>query len=526
MAAKRKIPEELEAENAELRSQLADVQAKMHRAMQRGFHYYASTDAIQERPDDTCIPMTGNSGAHCYRMLSDFHEMDCRERLNTSSYVNVFLEEDETKAANLGMKINIADQTVYPSSFRVHNIVLNMIANMWNCPKPADFDEYGAFAGAGTVGSTEACLLGGLCLKFRWRNWYAKKNGLTADQVHAVYPNLVISTCYQAAWEKLFKYMDIEPKFVVPSSKTFTITAEGVKAQVDDKTIGVVCIMGNHYAGQYDPVWDVDAMLTKLNEEKGWQVGIHVDAASGGFVAPFQPDVPAWDFRLPNVLSISASGHKFGESVCGTGWVVWRQREGLSDNVAISVSYLGGKADSYTLNFSRPASGIFVQHYKFNRLGQSGYQHLCDNRMANAKHLRDALKSMKHTDGRPKFRMLDAGDTNCLSVVAACLDPDLKLPYDDIDLQHQCLRYHWYVSGYKMSFHDPRDEETKPLFTDAPASQTMFRVVVKANVTRAMMDNLISSIKASLEEMDALGPGFKTMHGLKKSKTGSKGHAC
>merc|ERR1712007_61277 len=103
---------------------------------------------------------------------------------------------------------------------------------------------------------------------------------------------------------------------------------------------------------------------------------------------------------------------------------------------------------------------------------------------------------------------------------------DLKLPYDDIDLQHQCLRDHWYVSGYKMSFHDPRDEETKPLFTDAPASQTMFRVVVKANVTRAMMDNLISSIKASLEEMDALGPGFKTMHGLKKSKTGSKGHAC
>jgi len=483
-------------------------------------------DAVEDRPDDERMPTYGNSSQHCYRMLSDYHELDCRERLNTSSYVNVFLEEDELKAANLGMKINIADQTVYPSSFRVHNIVLNMVAHLWNCPKPADFDEYGAYPGAGTVGSTEACLLGGLCLKFRWRKWYAQKYKLSEAEVRKVYPNLVISTCFQAAWEKLFRYMDIEPKFVVPSKSTFTVTAEGVKAQIDDKTIGVVCIMGNHYGGQYDPVWEVDEMLTKLNKERGFQVGIHVDAASGGFVAPFQPEVPAWDFRLPNVLSISASGHKFGESVCGTGWVVWRQREGLSEHVAISVSYLGGKADSYTLNFSRPASGIFVQYYKFHRLGWKGYRALCSNRMANAKYLRDELKKMKHSDGRPKFIMLDTGDTGCLPVVTAYLNPDLKLPYDDIDLQHQMLQYHWYVSGYKMSLHDPRDEQTKALFNDAPPTQTMFRVVVKSNVTRAIMENLVKSFSAVVQELDSLGPGFQSMHNPKKAKTGSKGHAC
>jgi len=470
--------------------------------------------------------MMGNSGYHCYRMLSDFHEMDCRERLNTASYVNVVLEDDEIKAANLGMRINIADQTTYPQSFKVHNMTLNMIANLWNCPKPPDFDDYGAFPGAGTVGSTEACLLGGLCLKFRWRKWYAEKHGLTEAQVRGVYPNLVISTCFQAAWEKLFRYMDIEPKFVVPSVDTFTLTPEGVKEQIDDKTIGVVCILGNHYGGQYDPVWSIDAMLQKLNREKGWQVGIHVDAASGGFIAPFQDDMPAWDFRLPTVLSISASGHKFGESVCGTGWVVWRQREGLSEHVAISVSYLGGKADSYTLNFSRPASGIFVQYYKFNRLGQKGYRALRDNQMANAKFLRDQLKAMKYSDGRPYFKMLDAGENNCLPVVTAYLNPDLKLPYDDIDLQHQMQQYHWYVSGYKMNFHDPRDEETKPLFKDAPANQTMFRIVVKANNTRAMLCNLVESMKTCLHEMESLGAGFQDVHYPKRAKTGNKGHVC
>jgi len=504
-----------------------EILKKMLMKAQSGAHYYASMDAVAEVKDDLAMPPLGNSGQHCYNMLTDFHELDCRPRLNTSSYVNVSLEDEEIKAAVLGMGINIADQTTYPSSFKVHNLTVNMIANLWNCPKPKDFDEYGAYAGAGTVGSTEACLLGGLCLKFRWRKWYAQRKGLSEDQVRSVYPNLVISTCFQAAWEKLFRYMDIEPKFVVPSKSTFTIDAEGVKAAIDEKTIGVVCIMGNHYGGQYDPVWDIDAMLQKLNKEKGFQVGIHVDGASGGFIAPFQDDIPAWDFRLPSVLSISAAGHKIGESVCGTGWIVWRQREGLSDNVAISVSYLGGKADSYTLNFSRPASGIFVQYFKFHRLGKKGYRALRDNQMSNTKYLRDALKAMKCNCGRPYFQMLDAGDTKCLPVMAACLNTDLKLPFDDIDLQHHMQQYHWYVSGYKMSLHDPTDEKVKPLFTDAPAEQTMFRVVVKANTTRVMMDHLIESFRSCLEQMGSLGSGYASLHNPKKAKTGHhKGVAC
>ena len=236
-----------------------------------------------------------------------------------------------------------------------------------------------ASAGAGTVGSTEACLLAGPCLKFRWREWYKKRHSnhdMGSDEVRWIYPNIVLSTCFPAAWERLFRYMDFEPKLVLPSQDTFTITAAAVEEQIDEKTIGVIGIMGKHSAGQYDPVWEIDDMLKRVNVEKGFQVGIHVDAASGGFVAPFQPELKPWEFRLENVLSISASGHKFGESCCGTGWVVWQQRKDLCKHVAISVSYLGGKADSYTLNFSRPATGVFVQYYKFLRLGLEGYKSL------------------------------------------------------------------------------------------------------------------------------------------------------
>ena len=396
----------------------------------------------------------------------------------------------------MGLKVNLADQTVYPQSYKMHDSVVNMIARLWNCPEPEDMDEYGVYAGAGTVGSTEACLLSGLALKFRWRTWYAKRHGLTEDQVRAVRPNLVISSCYQAAWEKLFKYMDIEPKLIHPSAGSFTVDPEHVRDAIDEHTIGVVCIMGNHYGGQFDPVWDVDNVVREVNDARGFQVGIHVDAASGGFIAPFQEELPAWDFRLPSVLSISTSGHKYGESCCGTGWVVWRRRRDLSEHVAISVTYLGGKADSYTLNFSRPASGVYVQYYKLLRYGMSGYAQCCENMMRNAKFIRDALKAMTH-EGKPRFVFLDHGDDRCLPVVTAMLNPECGFTYDDIDLQHVLAQHHWYVSGYKMGFNHPLTEETTALFSDEHADKTMFRIVVKSNLTRDMAEHLIASFNAA-----------------------------
>ena len=263
-------------------------------------------------------------------------------------------------------------------------------------------------------------------------------------------------SCYQAAWEKLFKYMDIEPRLLPPSVNGFKLDPEQVRDALDEHTIGVVCIMGNHYGGQYDPAADINEVVEEVNARKGYQVGIHVDAASGGFIAPFQQGVPPWDFRLNNVLSISASGHKYGQSCCGTGWVLWRRRADLSDHVGISVSYLGGKARSYTLNFSRPASGVYSQYYKFLHYGMTGYRQCNDNMMANAKFLRDGLRAMTHS------------------------------------------------------------EQTLPLFHDTDAEESMFRIVVKTNLTRNMAEHLLDSFRATADFFDAVDfsviPDFQMHH--------------
>ncbi|XP_060085172.1 glutamate decarboxylase beta-like [Ylistrum balloti] len=500
----------LKAEIKALRTQLAQLQ-------QRHENYYVSSAAQHNWLGNMQIPETGHASKTVKTIIENTHTLDFNQQLNTSSYVNVSFEEDEEAVALMGLRVNLADQTVYPQSYKMHNSVVNMIARLWHCPEPEDFSEYGTYPGAGTVGSTEACLLAGLALKFRWRAWYAKRNNLNTEEVLAIRPNLVISTCFQAAWEKLLKYMDIEPKFIQPSVENFTLCPQKVRNAIDEKTIGVVCIMGNHYAGQYDPVWEIDQVIEEINTEQSYQVGIHVDAASGGFIAPFQRDLPPWDFRLKNVLSISSSGHKYGESCCGTGWIIWRQRKNLSEHIAISVTYLGGKADSYTLNFSRPASGVYVQYYKFLRYGQKGYQTCCDNMMQNAKFLRDGLKSMTYK-GIPRFILLDHGDKHCLPVVSAMLNPACNFSYDDIDLQHVLSQHHWYVSGYQMSFDHPLTEEKTPLLYDEQATQTMFRIVVKNNLTRDLAEHLLRSFQAAFEFLDSINdseqPGLK-MHKIR-----------
>lgn len=496
-------------ENKALRQEIAQLKKEIeHLKAKEEDSYYFSASAQSSMLLDN-IPEDGVTAKVAQSVINNVRELDFSQKLNTSSYVNVVFEKEEENIALMGLRVNLADQTVYPHSYNLHDKVVNMLAGLWHCPKPADFKEYGVYAGAGTVGSTEACLLAGLALKFRWRKWIGQRKNLNPDQVLGLRPNLVISTCYQAAWEKLFKYMDIEPRFIPTSYTKFTLDPQKIADVVDENTMGVVCIMGNHYGGHYDPVWQVNDVIEQINKEQGYQLGIHIDAASGGFVAPFQKDLPAWDFRLNNVLSISTSGHKYGESSCGTGWVVWRQREDLSEHIAISVTYLGGKADSYTLNFSRPASGVYVQYYKLLRFGLAGYQQSVENMMDNAEFLREGMRKMTYK-GKPRFVFLDNGSSKCLPVVTAMLNPECEFSYDDIDLQHVISQHHWYVSGYKMGFNHPLTEEYLPIFIDNDADQTMFRIVVKNNLTRNMAVDLLEAIQESFNFMDSID--FSKLH--------------
>ena len=234
----------------------------------------------------------------------------------------------------------MADQIIYKHTSRLHKQATSLVANLWHAPS--------TFVGTATVGSSEACILASFALRQRWREWHA----MYKPDEALPEPQIVISSLYQSCWEKVFRFADMTPRVIHPYSHDCAITAQQVAETVCEATAMVVCILGDHYTGQYDPVHAICLKIDELNRQHGWQIGVHVDAASGGFIAPFQSMLEPWDSRNQCVMSISGSGHKYGQAMCGIGWLVFKTYETLARHVSTRTTYLGGEDLSLTLNFS------------------------------------------------------------------------------------------------------------------------------------------------------------------------------
>ena len=166
----------------------------------------------------------------------------------------------------------------------------------------------------------------------------------------------------------------MEAREVALEGEEVVTNPERAAAACDENTIGVVSVLGSTFTGHYEDVQATGRALDALEAKTGLDIPIHVDGASGGFVAPFlQPEL-VWDFRLPRVKSINTSGHKYGLVYPGVGWIVWRELADLDEDLIFKVDYLGGSMPTLAINFSRPASQIVAQYYNLIRLGRSGYR--------------------------------------------------------------------------------------------------------------------------------------------------------
>ena len=289
--------------------------------------------------------------------------LDGNARLNLATFVTTWMEPEAVQLMSSCFDKNIVDRDEYPQSAELERRCINILADLWNSPS----DEQAV--GCSTIGSSEAAMLGGLALQRRWRA-RRRAAGLSTEA-----PNLVMGANVQVCWEKFCRYFDVVPRMPCRSDRTAgTSRPRRLLRHCDENTIGVVAILGSTFDGSYEPIADIAAALDDLHAGGGPDVPIHVDAASGGFVAPFLDPKLKWDFRVPRVASINASGHKYGLVYPGIGWVVWRERDALPDELVFSVSYLGGSEDTFSLNFSRPGAPVIAQYFNFLRLGHEGYR--------------------------------------------------------------------------------------------------------------------------------------------------------
>ena len=321
---------------------------------------YGSEEMLRPAPTMT-IPEDMTMPEIAYRMVKDEAAIETQPQLNLATFVTTYMDDHATRLMNEAIAINYIDQTEYPRVAVMASRCINIIANLWHSPEKSD-----SKTGALGIGSSEACMLGGVSAWLRWRH-RRMKEGKPVDK-----PNLVISAGLQVVWEKFCKLWQIELRQVPLTREKRTLCPEDAIKLCDENTICVVGIAGVTWTGLNDDIEALDKALDRYNEHTGHNIPIHVDGASGGFILPFVKPHHKWDFRLKWVVSISTSGHKFGLVYPGLGWVVWRDKSYLPEEMSFSVNYLGAEVTQVGLNFSRPAAQILGQYYNFIRLGRKG----------------------------------------------------------------------------------------------------------------------------------------------------------
>ncbi|KAK3903631.1 hypothetical protein C8A05DRAFT_43157 [Staphylotrichum tortipilum] len=415
---------------------------------------YGSRFAAQDLPRHE-MPECEMPKEVAYRMIKDELSLDGNPILNLASFVTTYMEEEAEKLMVESFSKNFIDYEEYPQSADIQNRCVSMIGRLFNAPVEAG-ETVGA-VGTSCVGSSEAIMLAVLAMKRRWKNRRIAE-GKPADR-----PNIVMSSAVQVCWEKATRYFEIEEKLVYCTPDRYVIDPEETVNLVDENTIGICCILGTTYTGEYEDVKAVNDLLCK----KGLNTPIHVDAASGGFVAPFVVPDLEWDFRLERVVSINVSGHKY-----------------LPQELVFNINYLGADQASFTLNFSKGASQVIGQYYQLIRLGKHGYRAIMSNLTRTADYLAASIEALG-------FILMSKTSGEGLPLVAFRLPLQEGRTYDEFALAHRLRGRGWVVPAYNMA---PHTDNLK-----------MLRVVVREDFTKSRCDSLIADIKLcqqALELMD------------------------
>ena len=388
-----------------------------------------------------------------YQIVHDELMLDGNARTNLATFVTTWMEPQARALMDECAEKNMIDKDEYPRTADLEQRCVRILGDLWHAP--------GETIGCSTTGSSEACMLAGMAFKRRWA-----KRGATGR------PNLVMGANVQVCWEKFCNYWEVEARLVPMRGERFHLDAETAVERCDENTIGVVAVLGSTFDGSYEPVADIAAALDDLERRSGIDVPLHVDGASGAMVAPFLDRELAWDFRLGRVQSINTSGHKYGLVYPGVGWVVWRDREALPEELVFRVNYLGGDMPTFALNFSRPGAQVATQYYNFLRLGFRGYAAVQRECRATARHIASSLQAMG------PFELLTDGSE--LPVFAVKLAGDVD-SYTVYDVSARLREFGWLVPAYRF----PADRE----------DLDVLRIVVRNGFSRDMADLLLADFE-------------------------------
>jgi len=411
-------------------------------------------------PDEEMDPIAA------YGVVHDELMLDGNARLNLATFVTTWMDPYAQKLMTECFDKNMIDKDEYPQTAALENRCIRMLSHLWNAP---DLEQA---TGCSTTGSSEAAMLAGLALKRRWQQG-RKAEGKPSDK-----PNMVMGINVQVCWDKFCNYWEVEMRQVPMEGDRYHLSAEEAVKLCDENTIGVVAVLGSTFDGSYEPVMEICQALDGLQSEKGLDIPVHVDGASGGMIAPFlDPDL-SWDFRLPRVASINTSGHKYGLVYPGVGWIIWRDAEALPDDLIFWVNYLGDNMPTFALNFSRPGAQVAAQYYLFLRLGIAGFKRIQGYSRKVAMHVAKRIGEMG------PFELLTRGDE--LPVLAFKLSDDIA-NFTVYDVSRALREHGWLVPAYTF----PKNRE----------DLAVLRIVVRHGLNLDMAEMLLADLERELPRL-------------------------
>jgi glutamate decarboxylase len=429
---------------------------------------YGSRFLTEDAPDKE-FPDSGMPALDAMRLVDEELALEGDPRRNLATFVTTWMEPEAQRIIAENLYRNFIDHAEYPISAEIEQRCVRMLADLYHAP--------GETTGARTQGSSEAIMLGALSLKWKW------KQRREAESKPVDKPNLIFGGDVHVVWEKFCRYFDVEPRIVRLQEDKYVIGPEDVEPQIDENTIGVAAVLGTTFTGHADDIVGINKLLLDLKKEKGLDVPIHVDAASGGFVWPFLYPDSEWDFRLEQVRSINVSGHKFGLVYPGVGWLVFREKADLAEELVFYENYLGKTDATFTLNFSTGASMVLAQYYNFVRLGREGYALVMKAMEANARALAGKLEATGDFE-------LIGKDKEQLPLVAFRLTGEK--PYDEFDVSWQLSAERgWMLPAYTMP---PDAQEVK-----------IMRALVKETLSREQIDRLAADIEQACTTLEKKG---------------------
>jgi glutamate decarboxylase len=431
---------------------------------------YGSRFLTEDAPDKE-FPASGMSALDAMRLVDEELVLEGDPWRNLATFVTTWMEPEAQRIIAENLHTNFIDHAEYPICAEIEQRCVRMLADLFHAP--------GETVGCRTQGSSEAIMLGALSLKWKWKERREAAN-LPVDK-----PNLVFGGDVHVVWEKFCRYFDVEPRIIPLAENKYTIGPDDVAPHLDENTIGVVGVLGTTFTGHKDDIVGINQLLLDTKADKGLDIPMHVDGASGAFVWPFLYPDSAWDFRLEQVRSINVSGHKFGLVYPGIGWLVFRERSDLAEDLVFYENYLGKTDATFTLNFSTGASMVLAQYYNFVRLGRAGYTYVMEQMQQNARALADGLRA----NGR--FEVI-GDELEQLPLVAFRLKADHDKSFDESDIAWQLSAERgWMVPAYTLP---PKAENVK-----------IMRALVKETMSREQVDRLLADIEDACKTLDEKG---------------------